>query len=134
MANIFVKIGEKVWDVLKSPFVHAQQVAAVLEKTGEDLPEAKNLIVELVARSEAVDADVFAAVGTNGLNLPADLTAIKDAQAFFVWFKGTFVPGVEKIYADVTEAVKVSSGSPASPAPAPAPAPAPSTPGHLSPA
>ena len=104
MANVFVKIGGKVLDVLKYPFVHAAKTAHILAATGEDLPEVKDLIVGLVEAGEKVGIDAVLAVGEKGLSIPDDLNAIKDAQAFFAYFKSTFLPGVEKIYDDITTA------------------------------
>ncbi len=58
----------------------------------------------LVEGGEKVGIDVVLGVGEEGLSIPDDLNAIKDAQAFFVYFKSTFLTGVEKIYDDIRTA------------------------------
>jgi len=106
MANIFVKIFGKVYDILSYPFTHAAKMAHILSVTGKDVPELKDCIVGLVEEGEKVGADALLAIGQKGVNLPEDLETLKEAQAFFAYFKTTFLPQVEQIYADLIGAAK----------------------------
>jgi hypothetical protein len=108
MSNIFVKIFGKVFDVLKYPFVHAAQMAHILDMTVKDAPQVKDCVVGLVEAFERVGVDAFLAIGQKGVNLPEDLSVLADAQKAFTYFRQTFLPQVEQIYHDLTGAAQAS--------------------------
>lgn len=118
MANIFVKIGGKVWDILSYPFVHAAQIAHMLSSAEKDVPGLKDAIAGLVERGEKVDAEALAVWGTKGLSLPDDLAALADVKDFFSYFKDTFCPSIEQLYKDFTSQSSDSSAATDTPAPA----------------
>jgi len=67
----------------------------------KDTPEVKTAVVALIKAAEAVDVDAVGAIAAKGIDLPEDLKAIADVQAFFALFKKSFVPTVEAAYKDV---------------------------------
>jgi len=78
---------------------------AVLTTAIKDEPTVKTLITELVQQAGAVITDTTLAATKEGIDLTADAAALAAAEAFFTWFKGTFIPGVEQIYKDIAAQV-----------------------------
>jgi flagellar hook assembly protein FlgD len=76
----------------------AEKVIATAIK---DDPQVKTAVLELVKQAEAVIGDTASAAADKGINLADDAKALADAEAFFTWFKTSFVPLVEQIYAEV---------------------------------
>lgn len=80
----------------------------------KDQPEVKSAILQLVQRAETVVADTGTAAADQGVNLAADAKTLADAEAFFAWFRNTFIPLVEQIYSEVKQ--DLSSPAPSTPA------------------
>ncbi len=130
-SNPFVNFLKKFLHVVEAPFTNAKKVEQVfegIEKGIVDAPEAKTLVVGLVQQFEALGPDGLAAITGEGMNFVADEKTFADAVNVFKYFKNTFVPGIEKIYADVKADVTGSTSTAAAAAPAAstsgAPAPA----------
>lgn len=111
--NVFEKIGHGI-KVGAEDVVHGvEDVVAFLPKAAKvlgtaikDDPQVKAQVLELVKQAEAVIADTALAASEKGINLTQDAKALGDAEAFFTWFKSSFIPFVERVYgelkADVT--------------------------------
>jgi hypothetical protein len=67
----------------------------------KDQPEVKSAVLDLVTQATAVIGDVTIDVADKGINLAADAKTLADAEAFFTYFKNTFIPLVESIYSEV---------------------------------
>lgn len=119
--NVFEAIGHVGEDILKGiewPFVNAAKISAVIGDTLKDEPEVKQVIVQLVQKAESVTPDFVTAIGANGINVSADLKSLADVQTFFQYFKNTFLPVIEKAYAEIKKDVQTATAAPSSPAPA----------------
>lgn len=117
-------VGEEIAKGIEWPFKHAAKLAALIGDGLKDTPAVKTAIVQLVQKAEGVSPDFAAAITGDGLNIGADLKCLGDVQTFFLYFKGTFLPVIEKAYADL----KKDIADPETPAPivpaASSPAPA----------
>jgi hypothetical protein len=116
MGNVFQTIGHDVKvgaeDVGKGvvkgvefavihPIEFCAKAEAVLASAIKDSPEVKASILNLVKQAAGVIADVATDVADKGIDLQADTKTLTDAEAFFSYFKSTFIPLVEQVYADV---------------------------------
>lgn len=119
MSNEFVKIVKDIGKGIEYPFEHAAQLIAAVKKGLADEPAVRAAIVGLIQKGEslltggtAIGASVTAAAAADGTNLAADAAAVtaveteaKNADTFWQYFKGTFVPEVETIWKDVEQIV-----------------------------
>ena len=80
--------------------------AALLAAAIKDLPEVRTAVTELVAKAQVVIADSVTDVAGKGLNLAEDAQTIADAEAFFAYFRDSFMPAIEKIYAEITDDIR----------------------------
>lgn len=103
--TVIKKIGDKVISVVEWPFKHAAMLETLLSDGLKDAPQVKTAIVGLVEQFGAVEPDFVAAITADGLNLGADLKGIADVKNLFVYFTQTFLPVVEKAYADLKKDV-----------------------------
>ncbi len=104
MSNIIKNIGHgievaaidvaKVAECPVTFLIHAEKVIVSAIK---DQPEIKAAVLELIKQAETVIADVAKAGSADGINLEDDAQALTDAEAFFTYFKYTFVPLVEHV-------------------------------------
>jgi hypothetical protein len=76
----------------------AEKVIATAIK---DQPAVKAAVLELIAQGTKVVGDVSTVAADKGINLAADTQALTDAEAFFTYFKNTFIPAVEAVYEEV---------------------------------
>jgi uncharacterized Rossmann fold enzyme len=106
MTNFIEKFGEDVLKVVEFPFKYTAQVARVLDSAIADSPEIKGAVIELIKEAETVIGDGSASVAQKGINLQSDAATLAAAEAFFLYFKGTFCPLVAKIYAEVQADLK----------------------------
>jgi hypothetical protein len=112
-------VGEDIAKGIEWPFKHAAKLAALIGDGLRDAPAVKHAIIQLVQKAEGLSPDFVAAVTADGLNLGADLKCLVAAQGFFVYFKTTFLPVVEKAYADLKKDMSTpATAGPSSPAPA----------------
>jgi hypothetical protein len=104
-----VAVGHGAADVAKGVAAAVKflvKAEKVLEIAIKDQPKVRAAVVELVKRAHVVIADVEHVAGEGGLNLKDDAQALKDAEAFFAYFKDEFIPLVEQIYGEVQAASK----------------------------
>jgi hypothetical protein len=113
MSNVFDKIGHGIKvgaeDVAKGVVDVVEwtpKAIAVLATAIKDRPEVKSAVLALVKQATAVIADVGVDVAGKGINLAADTKTLADAEAFFVYFRGTFIPLIEQVYTQVAADVQ----------------------------
>ena len=58
-------------------------------------------MVALVQQATTVINDFKTNVSDGFINLRADEQTLKDAEAFFNWFKSSFIPTMEQVYGDI---------------------------------
>ena len=78
--------------------VKAEQVIATAVK---DQPIVRDAVVALVKQATTVIDDFKTDVSDGLIDLKADEQTLKDAEAFFNWFKSSFVPAIEQVYGDI---------------------------------
>jgi hypothetical protein len=78
----------------------------VISSAIKDQPLVKNAILSLVAQGTKIVEDGSVAAAQKGVNLLADAATLADAEAFFAYFRATFIPIVESVYAEVKADVK----------------------------
>ncbi len=96
--NEFEKIAKDTLHVIEWPFVNVTKFVTLLDQAIKDAPAVKAAIVGLVAAAERAISDTTTAVEGKGVNVPADILAVTDAETFFSYFKHTFLPAVESAY------------------------------------
>jgi hypothetical protein len=79
--------------------VHAEKVIATAVK---DQPIVRDAITALIKQATAVVNDFKTDIGDVFIDLKADEQTLKDAEAFFNWFKASFIPAIEKVYGDIS--------------------------------
>jgi len=60
----------------------------------------------VIALGSGVIGDTATAAASKGINLAQDAKALSDAEAFFSYFKSTFIPLVESVYREITADVQ----------------------------
>ncbi len=113
MTNVLKTAAEDVAKVVVYPFTHTAHFIAVLGTAMKDEPAVRTAIEGLVQAAEVVIADGGADVASKGLNLVSDVKTIADAQAFFKYFAGSFLPLVEAAYKELQ--ANVSTPAPSTP-------------------
>ncbi|HEY1983778.1 MAG TPA: hypothetical protein VGG85_00125 [Terracidiphilus sp.] len=116
MSNPFVDIGKGIVDVGKDvgkgvvtgvdvaivhPIEEALKAEKVISTALKDQPIVRDAVVTLVNQASAVINDFKTNVNDGLFNLRQDEQTIKDAEAFFNWFKSTFIPRMEEVYGDI---------------------------------
>jgi hypothetical protein len=76
----------------------AEQVIATAIK---DQPQIKTAVLSLVSQATNIVGDVATDAADKGINLTADAATLAAAEAFFAYFKATFVPLVEQVYGEI---------------------------------
>lgn len=79
--------------------VKAEKVIAIAVK---DQPIVRDAVTELVKQATTVINDFKTDVSDGLIDLRADEQTLKDAEAFFNWFKSTFIPQMEQVYGDIS--------------------------------
>ena len=112
MSNILVTVGKNVETVavkVEEGVVKALSVSektlAILTTSLKDEPELKATIVGLITAAEKIIADGSTATAAKGINIAADASTLADAEAFFTYFKSSFIPVVESVFTDLTTSV-----------------------------
>jgi hypothetical protein len=82
------------------------KAASVIASAIKDEPTVRTAVLDLVKNASAVLASGTVAVTDKGVNLVADASVLAAAEAFFGYFKTTFVPLVEQLYGEVVADVK----------------------------
>ena len=78
--------------------VKAEKVIATAIK---DQPIVRQAVLALVQQATTVINDFKTDVSDGFINLRADEQTLKDAEAFFNWFKASFIPTMEQVYGDI---------------------------------
>jgi hypothetical protein len=109
MSNVFIEVGhvaETVGKDIIKAVDYLPHVISLLDTAIKDEPEVKTLIATLVTQASAVISTGTAAVSGEGVNLTADLATLASAEAFFTYFKNTFIPAAEGLYKDIAADIK----------------------------
>ena len=96
--NEFEKIAKDVAHAIEWPFANTVKFVTILNEAIKDEPPVKTAIVGLVAAAERAASDASVAVAGKGVNIPADILAVTDAETFFTYFHITFLPAIESAY------------------------------------
>ena len=87
------------------PIEFAVKAEKVISTAIKDQPIVRDAVVALVKQATTVIDDFKTDVGGDFINLKADEQTLKDAEAFFNWFKSTFIPQIEQVYGDIASEV-----------------------------
>lgn len=124
--QVVEKVGEDIAKVVTFPFTTGSKLVALLHTAQVDGPSVASAIDGLIQLGSSVALDAGVELAADGTNLPEYLKAGEDAKTFFLYFKQTFLPTVEKLIADSKQDFSTTSDpAPATTAGAAAPAPAP---------
>ena len=91
-----IKVG--VTDVGKGV---AKGIDVAIVQPIKDQPIVRDAVVALVNQATTVINDFKTNVSDGFINLRADEQTLKDAEAFFNWFKSSFIPTMEQVYGDI---------------------------------
>ena len=87
------------------PIEFVVKAEKVISTAIKDQPIVHDAVMAMVKQATAVVDDFKADVSDGFINLSADEKTLKDAEAFFNWFKSTFIPQIEQVYGDVAAEV-----------------------------
>ncbi len=110
IANVGKDVGKGVVTgvdvVIVRPIEAAVKAEKVISTALKDQPIVRDAVVTLVNQATTVINDFKNNVNDGLFNLRDDEQTIKDAEAFFNWFKSTFIPKMEEVYGDIAADVK----------------------------
>jgi hypothetical protein len=98
--------GEDVVKAVEYPVEFLVKAEKVIASAIQDQPEIKTAVLSLIKQAQTVIADTVGATAEKGIDLAADAKALADAEAFFGYFKSTFIPLVEEVYTEVAADIK----------------------------
>jgi hypothetical protein len=104
--NVFEKVVSDIGKGIVWPFTHTAKIIEFLDTALKDTPAVKTAVQGLLLQIGVMTKDGATAVTGDGLNIAADLTEVQDAQTLFTYIKTTFLPAIEKAYADFEADVK----------------------------
>jgi len=111
--NVMQKIEAGVVTVAKDiahgveyPVEFLVKAERVIASAIQDQPEIKSAVVNRSNQAQGRIADSIGVAAGKGIELAADAKALADAEAFFGYFKSTFIPLVEQIYSEVSADLK----------------------------
>ena len=84
------------------PIEFAVKAEKVIATAIKDQPVVRDAVTALVKQATTVINDFKTDVGDAFIDLKADEQTLKDAEAFFNWFKTSFIPAIEQVYGDVS--------------------------------
>jgi hypothetical protein len=84
------------------PIEFAVKAEKVIATAIKDQPIVRDAVTSLVKQATTVINDFKTDVGGGFIDLKADEQTLKDAEAFFNWFKASFIPAIEQVYGDVS--------------------------------
>jgi len=87
------------------PIEFVVKAEKVISTAIKDQPIVRDAVVTLVQQATTVIDDFKTNVGEGFLNLRADEKTLHDAEAFFNWFKSTFIPKMEQVYGDIASEI-----------------------------
>lgn len=83
------------------PIEFAVKAEKVIATAIKDQPIVRDAVVALVNQATKVIDDFKTDVSDTFIDLRADEQTLKDAEAFFNWFKSSFIPSMEQVYGDL---------------------------------
>lgn len=101
IALVAETVGKDIVKGVEYPIEFLVKAEAVIASAIKDQPEVKTAILGLVTQAQTVIADSAGVLANKGVDFSADSKTLADAEAFFEYFKNTFIPMVEQIYAEV---------------------------------
>jgi hypothetical protein len=84
------------------PIEFAVRAEKVIATAIKDQPIVRDLVTSMVKQATTVINDFKTDVGDGLFNLRADEQTLKGAEAFFNWFKASFIPAIEQVYGDIS--------------------------------
>jgi len=84
------------------PIEFAVKAEKVISTAIKDQPIVRDAVTALVKQATTVVNDFKTDVSDGFINLRQDEKTLQDAEAFFNWFKSTFIPQIEKVYGDLS--------------------------------
>jgi hypothetical protein len=84
------------------PIQFAVKAEKVISTAVKDQPIVRDAVTALVKQANTVIDDFKVNIGEGFINLKADEQTLKDAEAFFNWFKSSFIPTMEQVYGDIS--------------------------------
>lgn len=78
----------------------------VIASAIQNQPAIKSAVLDLVKQATTVIGDVGADVASKGIDLASDARTLADAEAFFQYFRSTFIPLVEQVYGEIAADIK----------------------------
>lgn len=99
-------VGENIVTGVEYPVEFLVKAERVITSAIKDQPQIKTSVIELIKQAQGVIGDVATAGSAKGLDLASDAKTLADAEAFFAYFKNTFVPLVEQGYSEVAADIK----------------------------
>lgn len=84
------------------PIEFVVKAEKVISTAIKDQPIVRDAVVAMVKQATTVIDDFKTDVSDGFINLSADQQTLKDAEAFFNWFKSTFIPQIEQVYGDIS--------------------------------
>ena len=84
------------------PIQFAVKAEKVISTAIKDQPLVRDAVVAMVKQATTVIDDFKTDVSDGFINLSADQQTLKDAEAFFNWFKTAFIPQIEQVYGDIS--------------------------------
>jgi hypothetical protein len=105
VADVGKGVAKGIDVAIVQPIQSAVKAEKVIATALKDQPIVRDAVVTLVSQATTVINDFKANVSDGFINLRADEQTLKDAEAFFNWFKSSFIPSMEKVYGDISENV-----------------------------
>jgi hypothetical protein len=84
------------------PIEFVVKAEKVISTAVKDQPIVRDAVVALVKQATTVIDDFKTDVSDGLIDLRADEQTLKDAEAFFNWFKSSFIPTMEQVYGDLS--------------------------------
>ena len=95
-------VGKGVETAVQFAIVHPIEFLAksevVFADVIKDSPTVKTAVLTLIKQATTVIGDTATDVADKGLNLNSDEQTLADAEAFFTYFKNSFIPLIETVY------------------------------------
>lgn len=133
MSNVFDTIGKDIKTgvedagkgikdaveyAIVDPVGFTVKAIAVLKAANADTPAVKTAFEGLFTQANNLEGAISSEIAAKGTNIPEYVTLFNEAKALIDYIKGTFVPVVEKTYADLKAGANTPSPTAAPAAPA----------------
>ena len=84
------------------PIEFVVKAERVISAAIKDQPIVHDAVLSLVKQATTVIDDFKTDIGDAFIDLKADEQTLTDAQAFFNWFRSSFIPTLEQVYGDLS--------------------------------